>query len=86
MFGWEMRSRRKRMCELAGMLKEKGKGTAEELQTLLTRFSIKVGITEEKAREYLEQFEKCNLILFKYGAETWMYNPEIEHEIFGIII
>jgi predicted solute-binding protein len=85
-FGWEMKGRKKRLAELAGMLKEKNKGTKEELQEVIAKFAIKVGIKEEIANEYLDLFVKSKLVIFQYGEETWKYNPEIEVEIFGITL
>jgi len=71
------------MMELAGMLKEVGKGNGESLEELVAKFCIKVGVREEVANHYIDLFTKSKLLMFQHGQETWEYNEQVEVEIFG---
>ena len=86
MFGWEMKSRRKRMIELLAMCKEKEKGTVEELNQILISFAIKMGLRRETAQGYLDMLIDKGFIVITHGEETWVYNGEREQEIFGVNI
>ena len=87
MFGnRNLKSRRKRMMELLGMCKEKGKGTMEELNQVLLEFAIKMGLRRETAQEYLDMITEKGFIVITHGDETWVYNAEREQEIFGVNI
>ena len=86
MFGWELRGRKKRIAELAGMVKEVGKGNIDKLDEIVGIFGAKTGLTDEVANGYKDQLIKAKLIVITYGEETWVYNGEREQEIFGINI
>ena len=76
--------RKQCIAELAGMLKEVGKGTMKELTRILSRFCIQEGRTMRKTRDYLHVLEGAGLISFKKGDKTWKYNPENEWELFNV--
>ena len=86
LFGWETRGRRKRMVELAGMIKEANKGTMIELHQILARFATKAGLRIDTASGYLELLIEAGFIVITHGEETWVYNGEREQEIFGVSI
>jgi predicted solute-binding protein len=83
MFGHEMSGRKKRIAELAGMMKENKEGSKDKLQEIVAKFAIKVGVREEVANEYLDLLIKSKLVQFQYGTEFWKYNNEPEIEVFG---
>ena len=80
------RELRKRYTELAGMLKEKGKGNMSTLNKLLGKFSIQEGIKFIRAKDYLELFERVGLIIITPGRKKWKYNIDAEWELFRINI
>ena len=86
MFGWELRGRKKRIAELAGMIKEVGKGNMDKFDEIVAIFGAKTGLTDEVANGYKDQLIKAKLIVITYGEETWVYNGEREQEIFGVSI
>ena len=81
-----MKGRKKRMIELLGMYKEKGKGTKEELDQILLSFAMKMGLRRETAQAYLNDITDKGFIVITHGEETWVYNGEREQEIFGVSI
>jgi len=80
------RELRKRYRELAGMLKEKKKGTITTLDKILGRFSMQEGIKFTRAKEYLDLFERVGLIKLTSGRKRWEYNPDAEWELFRVNI
>ena len=81
-----LRARKKRMVELAGILKEKKEGTITQLTRILKRFSIQEGVRLVKAKEYLSLFKGVGLIKFSSGSKRWKYNSKAEWELFSISI
>lgn len=80
------RARKKRMVELAGMFKEKGKGTMTTLTKILNRFSAQEGVRLLTAEEYLSIFESIGLIKIISGSQKWIYNQKAEWELFAVNI
>ena len=75
-----------RYRELAGMLKEKSKGTLITLEKIVTRFSIQEGLRPSKAKIYLNQLIKVGIIVITSGKKRWKYNSDAEWELFRIQI
>lgn len=77
---------KERYRELAGMLKEKGKGVYKTLAKVVSRFAIQEGIREVKAWEYVGLFQKAGLLIMTDGLRKWRYNEDAEWELFKINI
>jgi hypothetical protein len=80
------RARKKRMVELAGMLKEKGKGTMVTLERILNKFSMQEGVRLVTSQEYLSIFQSVGLVKIVSGSQKWLYNPDAEWELFTVQI
>ena len=80
------RARKERMMELAGILKEKGKGSMTTLSKLLDKFAIQEGVRIVTAQEYLSLFKSVGLIKIAAGSKKWEYNEDAEWELFQINI
>lgn len=87
MFGnRNIRGRRNRSVELAAMIKEVGNGTIEKLNEIIAKFALKTGVSKEVADSYLDLFKQSTLVIIRNGEESWLYNQEVESEIFGVTI
>jgi len=78
--------RRESTMELAGMLKEVGKGSLKKLNQTLAKFCLQEGRSIRKARDYLNLMVESGLITYSKGKRTWSYNPDAEWELFQINI
>jgi len=80
------RELRKRYIELAGMCKEKKRGTVEELHGIVTKFALQEGVRKDRAEEYLELLIGADLIVLTNGQKRWKYNSDAEWELFKVNI
>ena len=80
------KERKEQTLELAGMLKEKRKGTLKQLHKLIHKFCLQEGIVYDTATEYLKSFKAVGLLTIRKGSKTWKYNVDAEWELFKIEI
>jgi len=81
-----IRGKRERMAELAGMLKEAKGGNNSKLEKILAKFGIQEGLRSAVVKGYLLQLIKAGLVIMTIGKSRWKYNPEAEWELFSINI
>ena len=84
MFGNKNKQLKKRYRELAGMLKEVGKGTIKQLEEIKTKFCIQEGVKALRVEEYLDLFEGAGLLEYIQGNKGWVYKEENEWNMFKI--
>lgn len=82
----QQKARKERMLELAGILKEKGKGTNKQLKKLIRLFSMQEGVRLITAQEYLQMFKDVDLVKVFVGSKRWKYNKAAEWELFNVQI
>jgi len=75
---------RERMRELAGMFREKKKGTGKMLKKIMARFCIQEGVKRTTAKAYLKELEDSGLLYIDYGSGKWEYHPEEEWDLFTV--
>ena len=81
-----VRRRRERLMELAAMFKEIQKGSSDDKNKLLARFSIQEGVSIRKTKEYFKTILDVGLVKLKYGHGHWIYDPKEEWELFRVEI
>ena len=84
--GLQQIQRRKRMVELAAMLKEKKKGNMNLLEKIVHKFSIREGVKPETGWHYVDSFIKTGLVTFYNGEKRWKYNVDSEWDVFNVNI
>jgi len=77
---------RKRYMELAGMFKEKKKGTNSSLQRILQKFKVQMGVKDSTVRDYLNTLIGTGLVVLSQGSGKWFYNENEEWDLFQINI
>jgi len=75
-----------RYRELAAMLKEKGKGNLATLEKIVSKFSIQEGLRPSRAKVYIDQLIKADLVMIVPGKKKWRYNSDAEWELFKVNI
>lgn len=75
---------RDRLLELAGMLKERKKGTWKDLKKIMARFALQEGVHRNTAYRYLQDLKSAGLVVVFKGAKNWVYNPEEEWDLFEV--
>ena len=76
----------KRYRELAGMLKEEGKGNYNQYCRIISMFAAQEGVKRSTAEEYGETLQDAGLIVMKEGSGDWYYNEDSEWDLFSINI
>ena len=69
---------RGKLKELAGMIKEKSRGTAKDMEQVICRFCIQEGVKYSTAKEYLNILEGAGLVEMTVGCRKWNYIEENE--------
>lgn len=81
-----IRGKRNRMLELAGMLKESRSGNKAKLERIMARFGIQEGLRSIVVKNYMNQMIVAGLVKVSEGKSRWKYNSEAEWELFKVQI
>jgi hypothetical protein len=72
--------------ELAGMFKEKQKGSFRDMERIKALFSLQEGVSIRKATEYFRLIHSAGLLKISNGHKSWVYVREAEWELFKVEI
>lgn len=75
---------KKKLNELAGMIKERKKGNMKLLIKIKARFCIQEGVNPRTANSYLKILESAGLVTIFDGDKSWKYNPNEEWDLLTV--
>ena len=75
---------KKKMNELAAMLKEQKGGLMVTLNKVKARFCLQEGVNPDTADGYLDILETSGLVSITSGGKKWQYNPDQEWDLFQV--
>jgi hypothetical protein len=81
-----IKGKRTRMLELAGMLKEGKGGNKSKLEKIMAKFAVQEGLRSIVVKNYLNQMIVAGLVEVSEGKSRWKYNPDAEWELFTVQI
>lgn len=75
---------RKRLNELAAMLKEKDHGNMAALEKIKGKFCLQEGVSPRTISSYIGLLESSGLLTIFGGDKKWKYNADEEWDLFSV--
>jgi len=75
---------RKRLNELAAMLKEVGHGNMASLEKIKGKFCLQEGVSPRTISSYISLLTSSGLLTIFGGDKRWRYNPKEEWDLFSV--
>lgn len=81
-----IKGKRNRMLELAGMLKESKADNKAKLEKIIAKFAIQEGLRSVVVKGYMNQLIVAGLVRVSEGKSRWSYNADAEWDLFMVRI
>jgi len=75
---------KKKLNELAAMIKEKKRGSLPVLDKIKAKFCLQEGVNPKTASVYLDTLVGAGLVTLYSGTKMWKYNPDQEWDLFSV--